>query len=980
MVVLSERHGCNKWPIRAKKKEKRYNWVGAANDYRKSVRAYLASKDFLRASEVQERIGLCFHRAAFQAETLKKFHMHIKAAMDAYERGVEISRRMKDRQREARISSCKAKGMYVKLWIERKVSAKRRLLQRCCVLAKKALHEYKRTGDQQGFVSVCNDLVLYLDERLSIESRKTIAQKLLKEADNYCERVIDASSALGDEYEIARAYYNAGHHYYVSVFLRPLTEETEKNRQKALGYLQRGIELFEKVNETYLSVLASLDFARIAYSRITMEPKLGMEHFERVSRQAANIRDNYVMARVSFRLALNSWWMMRLEQDPEKKRQSYRKCVEYAQKAIHHSYLVSDDCGIAFACWSHAYAEHAFAEELDTQPNTRHLRLEISINISRKGVEHAERSGDLEAVHFTKHALCLALFFFSEVETDIDKKRSALEESLKRGEECIKAAKGAIPYDLWNIGINHCFLTLILVKLAEMESDRERKEYLRKKASLHWIKGKKLTLEYLALYPDAKRYWALGSLSLLYGESLNQLHHLTGRKSILHEVAKVYTESESMFSQVELSNLVAQAQWQIARTLDLQGRFSDAARYFNRASRSFTAAAEKIPLLKYWYTDYTLFMLAWKEIEEAKLCSKTTDHSESAEHYRKASTYLKETLRWRYLSPYYLALSLVEFGEHFKKQNEIEEANRTFEEAVALFGQAEILLRSREGFAESPEEKEEILKLSTIVNVKIKSYKRGVTIEEAEVLRALPEYPERAAGLNAFEDACIRARVTAPKYFAVGRETNIGLDLVNIGRKPGVVVRIEKLIPPSLSVLEMPSSYVLEGESLNMDGKLLGPLQSLALSVKVRPLSFDAIELSPRVVYVNYHGDFVVYNVESVLVRPIMTFESRPAHEVFTYLVGAFKEDHVKKAMSVEKSGWRTRIQILRCVKRINKRHVYGVHGQLGPIILRLRNRGLINVEIETGKRSRGGHLTKIRIAYEKEAVKRYVAKEMTPA
>lgn len=111
-----------------------------------------------------------------------------------------------------------------------------------------------------------------------------------------------------------------------------------------------------------------------------------------------------------------------------------------------------------------------------------------------------------------------------------------------------------------------------------------------------------------------------------------------------------------------------------------------------------------------------------------------------------------------------------------------------------------------------------------------------------------------------------------------------------------------------------------------------------------------------------------------------MTFESRPAHEVFTYLVGAFKEDHVKKAMSVEKSGWRTRIQILKCVKRINKRHVYGVHGQLGPIILRLRNRGLINVEIETGKRSRGGHLTKIRIAYEKEAVKKYVAEEMTPA
>ncbi|MFQ6065565.1 MAG: hypothetical protein ACE5L6_08835, partial [Candidatus Bathyarchaeia archaeon] len=866
--------------------------------------------------------------------------MRIKAAADAYQRGVEIFRKMGDRQREARISSCKAKGTYVKLWIERNVSAKRRLLHRCCVLAKKALDAYKRAGDQQGFANVCNDLVVYLDERLKMESRKNVAQKLLEEADNYCERAIEASSALGDEHEIARAYYNAGHHYYVSVFLRPLNGKTEKNRQKALGYLQRAIELFEKMNETYLSVLASLDFGLIAYCRITMEPKLGMEHFERLSRQAANIRDNYVTAWASLWLALGSWWMMRLEQDPEKKRQLYHKCVAYAKKTIHHSSRVSDDCGIAFGCWLHAYAKHAFVEELETQPNRRRLRLEESINISRKGVEHAERSGALEAVHFTKSALCIALFFFSEVETDIDKKRSALEEALKSGEECIKAAKAMVPYDLWNIGINECFLALIMVRLAEIESDKERRKYLRRNASLHWMKGQKSGLDYLALYSDGKRYWGLGSLSLLYGESLNRLYYVTGEKGILREVIKVYTESSSMFSQVGLSNMVAQAQWQIARTLDLQGRFSDAAMYFDRASRSFRAAAEKTPLLKYWHMDSALYMLAWKEIEEGKLCSKTMNYSKSAEHYRKASTYLKETLKWRYLSPYYLALSLVELGEHLRKRNELEEADRTFDEAAASFEQAEILLKGRKSFAESSEEREEILKLSRIANVKRKSCKGRVTIEEAKVLRPLPDYPERAAGLNAFEDTCIRARVTAPKDFAVGRETRIGLDLVNIGRKPGVVVRIEKLVPPGFSVLEMLPGYTLEGESLSVEGKLLGPLQTVSLSVKVRPIGFDAVELGPRVVYVNYQGDFVVYDVEPVLMRPMITFESKPAHEVFTYLVGAFREDHVKMGMPVEKSGWRTRTQILWGAKGINKRHIYGVHGQLGPIILRLRNRG----------------------------------------
>jgi tetratricopeptide (TPR) repeat protein len=980
MVVLSERHRCDEWATRAKEKERQYDWFGAAIDHSKSVGAYLTSKNFLQAGEVQERIGLCLHRAAFQAETLKEFQMRIKSAADAYQRGVEFFRKMGDRQREARISSCKAKGTYVKLWIERKVSAKRRLLRRCCVLAEKALDVYKRAGDRQGFARVCNDLVVYLDERLRMESRKDVAQKLLREADSYCERAIEASSAIGDDYEIARAYYNAGRHYYVSVFLRPLNGKTEKNRQKARGYLQRAIELFEKMNETYLSVLASLDFGLIAYFRITMEPKLGMEHFEQVSRKAAGMRDNYVTAWASFARAFFSWWMIRLEQDPEKKRQWYRKCVGYAKKTMQHSSRVSDDHGIAFACWWYANAKLAFVEELETQPDIRRLLLEESVNISRKGVEHAERSGVLEAVHFAKHALCISLLFFSEVETDIDKKRSVLEEALKRGEECIKIAGVAVPYDLWNIGVYECFLSLILAKLAEIEPDRERKKYLRKNASLHWMKGQKFASEYLALYPDAKRYWALGGLSLLYGDSMNRLHHLTGEKGILREVIKVYTESALMFSQVGLSNLVAQAQWQIARTLDLQGRFSDAAMYFDRASRSFRAAAEKTPLLKYWFMDNALYMSAWKEIENAKLCSRTMDHSKSAEHYRKASTYLKETLKWRYLSPYYLALSLVELGEHLRKRNEVEEANRTFDEAAVLFEQAEILLKSRKGFAESSEEREEILKLCRIADVNRKSCRGRVTKEEAKVLRALPEYPERAAGLNAFEDACIRARVTAPKDFAVGKETMIGLDLVNIGRKPGVVVKVEKLVPPSFSVLKTLPGYTLEGESLNMEGKLLGPLQTVSLSVKVRPMGFDAIELSPRVVYVNYHGDFVVYDVEPVLMRPIVTFESKPAHEVFTYLVNAFKEDHVKNGMPVEKSGWRTRTQILKGAKRIHKRHVYGSHGQLGPIILRLRNRGLIDIEVATGKRSRGGRLTKIRIAYEKEAVKRYVTKETTSA
>jgi len=980
MVAPSEGHGCNKWSTRAKEKENQYDWVGAANDYRKSVRTHLASKDFSRAGEALERVGLCFERAAFQAMTSEDFQARIESAVRAYQHGVEILGKMRGRQRDARICICRAKRTYVKSWIKKEVTVKRELLHACSVHAKKALDVYKRIGDQEGFARVCNDLVVYLDNRLRIASTKSAVEELLSEADSYCERAIEASSTLHDKYELARAYYNSGHHFLVSVFLRPLNEKTEENRQKALGHLRRAIRLFRKMNEAYLSVQASLDFALIAYCRMTMEPERGIEDLTRLSRLARNMKDNYILAWASVELAFYSWWMIKLEQDPEKKRQWYHKCIRYAGETIHHSSRVSDNYGVAFACFWHAYAKHAFAEELETNPSSRRLLLKESVNISRESVKYAKRSGVLEAIEFAKHVLCLSLFFFSQTDTDIDEKERALEEALQCGEEAMKIAEVGTPSDFWNIAVVEFFLSLILLKQAEMELDSDEGKALLERASLHRTNARQLALKYLALYSDRKRFLGLGALTSLYGESLYRLYQLTGKKHILHELFNVYSSSASMFSQIGLSNLVAQAQWQIARVLDLQGRFLEAARFFDRASLNFKVAAEETPLLEYCHMDSALYMSAWKEIEEAKFCGKTLKNSEGAEHYRRASAFLGETFKWRYLSPYYLALSQVELGEHLRKQNASEEAERMFDEAAMSFEQAETLLKGRQNFAESPEEREEISKLIRIAAMKRKSCGGQIGLEETKVLRTLPEYPERAAGLNAFDDACIRARITSPREFAVGRETEIGLDLVNIGRKPGVIVRIEKLAPASLSVLKMSPGYTLEGESLNIEGRLLGPLQTLSLRVKVRPVGFDAVELCPRVVYLNYHGEFVVYDVEPVLMKPVVTFESEPAHGVFLYLVDAFREDHVKRGMPVEESGRRTRPQIIRGVKGINKRHVYGAHGQLGPILLRLQNQGLVNIEVTMGKRSRGGRLARIRVAYENEAVKRYVAKEVISA
>jgi len=983
MVLPSESNHVNHWLKQASEKENIFDWDGAAEAYAKASKRNLAIGDFLKAGETQEKIGLCFHRAAFQSNSPHNFQRYITASGDAYQKGIKLYSELVGDDTIAKATSCEAKLWYIKSWLERNRANKIRLLRRSCALAYKALETFKIEENSRSIIRTYNDLIVYLDKLLEIAEDEKVRACTLRKADYYCEKAIEESMSLGDTREIALSYLNAGHHFFATVFLKPLNENTERNRQRTLGYLHRAIELLKDQRDAYLSIVASLDFARIAYSRITMEPELAIKHFSRLLRQANKLKDHYIAARAAFRLALSLWWMIRLERDLEAKRQWYKKCIDSSSKSMHYASLISDDCGIALGCWLKAYAIIAFVEELETRPEKRKRMLSESLKIARTGVKHAKRSGELETRHFAEHTLSLSLFFLSETERKTSRKSQLLKRAFAHGNESIRIATIANPFDLWNLGIYECFQALILLNQSIIETDIITRNALQKSATLHWTKGQNSGIRYLALYPDTKRYWGLGGLCLKYGANLNRLYSLTQNSGILPEIVKVYSQSISMFREVGLDGLVAQAHWQISKALDLQGEFFDSAQHFEQASISFCSAAEKTPLLKYWLMDNALYMKAWKEIEEAKSSKKNGNLFSSAEHYRKASVYLQETLKWRYLSPYYKALSLVQLVEHHTKKHQFKKARIAFDEATSSFEQAEMLLKGRESFAESSEEKEEIEKLAETSRQYLQSTKakhpssqRQEAFKKSRDFVPLTRYPESPAGLNAFEDACIRARISAPHEFALGKAIRIIVDIVNVGKKPGVLVRIENLLPPSLSLLEITPRFNREGASLNLKGKILPPLQMMSLNIKVRPSNFGVVELSPRVTYLDYHGDFAVHNVEAIEVQPMLSFKSKSISSVFEYLLTAFRSDYIRR-LPAEESGWRTRTQIIKKAKGINKRHVYGKHGQLGPSILRLHNLGLIEISEEKGKRGRGGRLLRVRIAYKKEEIRKQISQDI---
>jgi KaiC/GvpD/RAD55 family RecA-like ATPase len=96
------------------------------------------------------------------------------------------------------------------------------------------------------------------------------------------------------------------------------------------------------------------------------------------------------------------------------------------------------------------------------------------------------------------------------------------------------------------------------------------------------------------------------------------------------------------------------------------------------------------------------------------------------------------------------------------------------------------------------------------------------------------------------------------------------------------------------------------------------------------------------------------------------------ARTVFNYLAKSFMEDFTANKLAIEQSGWRSRTNIAKATGS-TKASLYGEQGRFGPTLKELISSGLVETRFFPGERGRGGEIIKVRVAYEKELVKRLV-------
>jgi len=314
-IVMSLRENVEEVSGKAGELEKEYNWVMAADLYKQALRA-LGKKDFWKAGEIGERIGYCFYRAAFQADTREEFRRRMGLSVEAYEEAAGLYERLKDSKKHARVDRCRAIAAYNKSWLV-EGSERKALLDECWRLEREALRTFEEAGDRLGHGKLCNELLYCLYDRSRIEWDGQQLNKIIEEAVGYGETAIDALSEVRDEQELARAYSMTSLHCYYGANISELEEKKKEFSQKCSSYAKKALKFSEKVRDIYLIGLSNWAAARALLFSGNMASSL--EHAQKMLRQGMTIQDNYVIGVACYRLASTTNWMMAVEEDPDKK-------------------------------------------------------------------------------------------------------------------------------------------------------------------------------------------------------------------------------------------------------------------------------------------------------------------------------------------------------------------------------------------------------------------------------------------------------------------------------------------------------------------------------------------------------------------------------------------------------------------------------------------------------------------------------------
>jgi hypothetical protein len=717
---------------KAKELEKRYDWFDATDFYEQAYS--LVSEDFLKGAELQERIGFCFFNAAWQAETTDIFRNRMELAVKSYKKSADLLQSIEKNGKQPKISHAKAMVAYANSCLERDRTKKGKLLDEWWRLENKALEEYEKNDDLINIGKTCNNLLkLSAEYRFWLPTDYQDIKRMMDELLNLGEKSIKILSSLGDDYELALAYNFTAIYYGAGAWWIGGKKDRVKEAQlKSIEYSQKALMLSEKIADNFLEGWIHV-IASMVQFLVTGNTILADEYSKKALKYAKITKDHGMLASATYWLSVSIMTLNMLEEDPEKRRKGFQTAIEVGQESIDYCQTILLFGGVTFETYRRMVTCLILLAQNATDIQSATEILDKAVEVGREAIKytdgHIERR-TAEAIG----ALMEALSNRAMVETNNSKKRRLLEESLEYCMEENEILERETPFvNLYRIS-NQTRKVFIYAELAKIEQKKEKKIELLNSSLAPVENIIKLVAKDIKVHQLTWLSNLYGTFCYDLGMPLNELYSLTKDRKILSKRIEVYKSAVECYTIADIRSRVAEAYWQMATVYDRLDESLESAHNYQLASENYKLAAEKLPQLKEFYANYSLYMQAWSQIEQARHSHSIDDYDKAKDHYRISAQLHEKSDLWCYLAPNYFAWANVEEAENLSRKENPKQAKEVFQKAYEMFCRAEDSIKQRLEDITSSDEKEMMEQLLKASGLRQKYCQARMQMEEAKLL------------------------------------------------------------------------------------------------------------------------------------------------------------------------------------------------------------------------------------------------------
>lgn len=732
---MTSMEGVEQILTQASEREKRFDWLGAIEFYEKALRSTQGSAEAKPApaeliAGMWERAGSCYSLASRQAANSAEFKKLAELASRAYRSAADLLGNTENSGARGRSAYCSAVAEHLDSWLAETPQAKKETLDRCLVFGKRSLETFEKADDKLSYLKACNDLLLVFLERLYVASDSKEMLRVAKEGVSYANEAVRAASGQGNKEELIRAFYGSS---LVSWYAANISEqETERKEliQNSLGHADKSLDLSREVGNPYHTAMSNWA-AGISILLFTEKINAARTCAEEMLKQAAIVKDHYLQGVAYYVLAMVCDWTTLREADPDKKQEGRENTIKYSENAVRHLEPVCQDFFIAETSLYQVESYSSQALEVESNRQAKRALLDKALEVGRKGLEHAIRSGSPDATGSALHALSKALHFYSNLETENEAKSRLLQEALEHRLEYNRIVEQAFPTVDWISGHGKNYEGQIRADMAKLETDNDKKRELLESAVLANEEGLSRCRRWVLSRPVPSYIASLAALEDGFGKVLSELFLLNHDRKILGRAVDVYEDAAKNFKKVNLSSRVAESYWKAARSQDQLNEHHKASESFMNAFEQYKMAAEAIPHFGEFYLDHATYMQAWSEIENANAAHYLENYADATKHYEKSASLLNQTKLWSYLNPNFSAWALLEAAEDLSRKEKTVESIAAFKKASELFHKAREAFDGQVDKIQGPDEMEQAVHLSKASAIRVDYCSARVSIEEA---------------------------------------------------------------------------------------------------------------------------------------------------------------------------------------------------------------------------------------------------------